>query len=75
MGFYKEEVFSKHIKYVEDTVNNRLKLTELYGDNLMGRLPYSSYIEINIQKKSWRICFDFEWLYRDVPPLIKIEEL
>lgn len=72
--FYKKENFPEHIKFVKDTNEHRKLLESKLGKPKFIFDNYS-YIEINLQENSWRTCLDFEWLYRDKPPLISIEEL
>ena len=72
--YYQKEYFPEHIKYIRDTdeirilIENRLGKPYLVYDN-------HSYIEINLQENTWKTCMDFQWLYRDKPPCISIEEL
>ena len=71
---YAPEVFPNHIKFVEDNLTNRMLLTEKLGLATIF-IPERTYIEVNTLEKNWRICFAFEWLYRNNPPLVKIEDL
>jgi hypothetical protein len=71
--FYQKEIFPEHIKFVKDTNENRRLLEEKLGKTKFLFGDYS-YIEINTKDNTWRNCMDFEWLYRDTPPLISIEE-
>lgn len=72
--FYKKEVLPEHIKFVENTTLYRDFLESKLGKPKID-LGGHSYIEINLNENSWRVCLDFEWLYRDKPPLISMEEL
>ena len=71
--FYQKEIFPEQIKFVKDTNENRKLLEEKLGKCKFLFDNYS-YIEINTKDNTWRTCMDFEWLYRDTPPLISIEE-
>lgn len=71
--FYKKEKNPDYIKHIKDTLENRKILEEKLGkpkfcfDNF-------SYIEINTKENRWRSCLDYEWLYRNQPNLMTIEE-
>lgn len=71
---YNTEFFSSNIKHIKDTVQNRVLLENMLGKGDVWDHQYS-YIKINIEDKTWMTSFDFEWLYRNQPPLITIEEL
>ena len=71
---YIQETFPEHIKYVQDTPENRERLGEKLGPEKI----YSkdiTYLEVDLNKKSWRVCFAYEWLYRNPPPLTSINNL
>jgi hypothetical protein len=68
-----KEIFPEHIMFVKNTYENRRIL-----ENKLGKPKFifdNSYIEINLKENTWRTCLDFEWLYRDKPPLSKIEDI
>lgn len=71
---YLSETIPNHIKMVKDTYKNRDILREILGDP---KLLYNefAYIEVNLIDKTWRSTFSYEWLYRNQPTLISIEEL
>jgi len=71
--FYKKEIFPEYIKFTEDTNENRKLLEDKLGKPKFLVDEYS-YIEINTKDNTWRNCMTFEWLYRNVTPLISIEE-
>lgn len=70
-----KEVFPSNIKFLKDTDANRRRLTEKFGLAKSGDLWDYSYIEVNTDKNEWRSCFSFEWLYRNQPPLVNIDEI
>ena len=61
------------IVYVEDTNLNQQILEEKLGPPTI--LGNRTYLEVNINQKTWRECFTFEWLYRNGPVLVDIDEL
>jgi hypothetical protein len=73
-NMYAPEVFPDHIKFVEDNFTNRNLMTEKLGPAKIATHE-KTYIEVNTLEKNWRTCFAFEWLYRNKPPLVKIEDL
>lgn len=72
--FYQKEIFPEYIKFIKDTNEHRSLLESNLGKAKFLFDNYS-YIEINLRENNWRTCLDYEWLYRDEPPLISIEEL
>ena len=74
---YPQETFPEHILFMKDTNENRGILTLQLSDQKIEPLMSKdfTYIEINLVEKSWRVCNAFEWLYRNSPPLIDIEDL
>jgi len=79
MDVYEEEMCPDYIKYVINTYENREKLIMLCKDifdiYLTDNILYCKYIEINFIMKYVSLSPDFNWLYRNTPPLITIEEL
>ena len=69
--FYQKEKFPEHICLIKDTNENRTFLENELGKPKFISDNYS-YIEINLQENTWRTCLDYEWLYRNMPPLIDI---
>lgn len=73
-SFYKKEVFPDNILFMKDTPANRDLIKELLGEAAYS-LGNTAFIKIDTEKKDWIGCPDFEWLYRDSPPLHSIEEI
>ena len=73
--YAKKETFPENIKYIKDTENNRGVLTLKLGNPKFVQNCEYSYIEVNTKEKTWRTCFSFEWLYRNQPPLMNINQL
>lgn len=71
---YIQEIFPDNLKYLKDTQNNRVLVGNILGKASLEYVDIS-YIEIDLNDNSWRTCFNFEWLYRNTPPLITVEEL
>lgn len=76
---YKEEIFPKNIRFlIDDECDiNRQQLTEIFGDIKLHPVFHKghSYLEVDLEKKTWRTCMDFEWLYRNTPPITTIEQM
>ena len=75
MAPYPVETYPENVKYVLDTPYNRSILTNKYGESRLGIINNQTYLEINVKDQTWRPTFDFQWLYRNPPPLIILEEL
>lgn len=75
MNPYKEETYSDGIAYMRDNTTNRNILTEngFIGEEF--HLGNTTYIEVNLIMKIWRGTPDFQWLYRNPPPLKTIDEI
>lgn len=71
---YIQETFPENLKYVRDTPENRERLKEKLGPERIYTKDIT-YLEVDTNNKSWRICFSFEWLYRNPPPLTNIKDL
>jgi len=81
---YKKEI-PNNLRIVKNNKTNREKLLQLPltpninvdGSNgdIEVDLDSDNYLEINISKETWRICFDIEWLYTEPPVLTDIEEI
>ena len=72
-----EEVYPRETLYIKDTIENRTLLSLRYGNQPCPDifLHQYSYIKFNIIEGTWTSSFDFEWLYRNTPPLTPIEEI
>lgn len=70
---YNKEFFSPHIKYLKYTSDSLRALEAKFGPATISL--GSSIIEVDLIKSTWRICADFEWLYRNMPPFISVDEL
>lgn len=71
---YGEEQYPPGIYYVIDNTENRIAL------NYIGlSVEYSSHVStalhVDLNKKTWRTTFDYEWLYRNPPILSTIVEI
>jgi hypothetical protein len=73
-SYYTKEVFPKNIVYIKDTPENRIRLKEFLGEPRVS-IGETAYIEIDTDKETWYGTPDFQWLYRDAPPLHSIEEI
>lgn len=71
---YQKEIYPSHIIYLEDDPYNRKKMIEKFGVPTLSSSDYT-YIELDIDKKTWRSCYTFEWLYRNPPPITEINEV
>lgn len=75
---YGEEKYRPGIYYINDNTENRMTLNYigLEGEPQMW-LKQSTYlyIEVDVNKKTWRTTFDYEWLYRNPPTLSTIAEI
>jgi hypothetical protein len=71
--YYTNENFPEHIKFVKDTIENREKLKSLLGEPAL-MFDDFVYIQINIEDNTWRTTFSYEWLYRNQPPLLTLDE-
>jgi hypothetical protein len=79
MNLYTHEVYPENIKYIKDSLEIRKILKLNFGDtrfddSKFGR-PQLSYIKFDMTDNTWKTSFDFEWLYRNSPPLTSIEEI
>lgn len=73
---YREEVYSPHILYVKSNDKNLEDLDNI--KSLKGFQIYGiskSYIEVDIEKLTWRTCFEYEFLYRNIPPINTVEDI
>ena len=73
---YGEEQYPTGIYYITDNTENRIAL------NYIGlSVEYPSVgirltaLHIDLNKKTWRTTFDYEWLYRNPPILNTIGEV
>lgn len=72
---YTEEIPKPGIVYVEDNPDNFTTLTKKLGPIKALIDREKTYLEINLNNKTWRKCFSFEWLYRNQPKLSDIKDL
>lgn len=73
--FYKSELYPSDTVYVEDTPENRLRLTELIGPYYSGFGGSSGIISVDILNETWYPCYAHKWLYRDIPPMFNLNTL
>lgn len=73
MNVHKEEVFPSNVFYVYVTVSNLEILNRTLGKNYS--LVSRSYVEIDTDRMTWRHTQDYEWLYRNQPPVSEIGEV
>jgi hypothetical protein len=71
---YNKEVFPNYIVYVVDNPRNRRVLNKLIGEPQIEPKGYT-YIEIDLLGDTWRSCLGHEWLYRNTPPLVELNDL
>lgn len=71
---YKKEIFSDSVKFIKDTEHNRKILTDRLGKPDFIFDDYS-YIEIDINKKTWKTHLTIHWLYRNQPPIIELSDV
>lgn len=74
MNVYKEESPPSHIKYLTDSPGTRIVLERRMGKPIIASEDYT-YIELNMDDKTWRTCFMYEFLYRNTPSLSHIDEV
>lgn len=67
--------FPDHLRYLRDTESNRQDLIEKYGDQKHQFFNNQAYIEFDINTKKWNSTPSFQWLYRNQPTLISVDEL
>jgi len=72
---FKPETYPAGIAYMRDTAANRDSLTAngFFGGEF--HLGNTAYIEVYLNSKKWFGTPDFQWLYRNSPPIKTIEEI
>jgi hypothetical protein len=73
MNVYKEEEFPYNVFYVYATDSNLRILTRTLGKNYS--LVSRAYVEVDTNQMTWRHTQDYEWLYRNQPPVSEIVEV
>ena len=72
---YQQETFPENIRFVRDNPYNRIYLIEKLGKPKFLIESESAYIEIDMNTKTWKNTYSFQWLYRNPPPLTNIEKI
>jgi hypothetical protein len=62
------------VRYINN-INNSIDIIKKIMGPPITSIGAGKYIEINLTENSWRPTWDFEWLHRNPPPLMLIEEL
>lgn len=59
---------------VLDSIHARNFLDSLLERNYVLE-GFCTYLVIDVEKKTWRTSFDFEWLYFNKPPITDLQEI
>lgn len=69
-----EPTISNNLLYVKDTSANRDLMTKKLGAPIVPSGEYT-YIEVDMDNRTWRTCFTYEWIYRGFPQMTPIQDV